>query len=126
MKGILIFAASIAIFTTVGIVLSMLFETGHFFSPSILVAHFFFAPPGRRTSRAIPNWACCRCSGARSMSFIALLVAVPIGLFAAIYLAEYAGPRMRSLAKPMLEVLAGIPTIVYGLFAKDHRGADAA
>ncbi|NRB01265.1 MAG: phosphate ABC transporter permease subunit PstC, partial [Rhodobacteraceae bacterium] len=49
--------------------------------------------------------------------FIALLVAVPIGLYAAIYLSEYASPRVRSIAKPALEVLAGIPTIVYGLFA---------
>ena len=46
-----------------------------------------------------------------------LAVAVPIGLFAAIYLSEYASPKVRSIAKPMLEVLAGIPTIVYGLFA---------
>jgi phosphate transport system permease protein len=48
---------------------------------------------------------------------VALLVAVPVGLFAAIYLSEYATRRVRSFAKPMLEVLAGIPTIVYGLFA---------
>ncbi len=46
-----------------------------------------------------------------------MLFAVPIGLFAAIYMAEYAGPKFRSLAKPLLEVLAGIPTIVYGFFA---------
>ncbi len=51
------------------------------------------------------------------ISVIALLVAVPIGLFAAIYLSEYAGPKLRSVAKPLLEILAGIPTIVYGLFA---------
>ncbi|NVK34094.1 MAG: phosphate ABC transporter permease subunit PstC, partial [Rhodobacteraceae bacterium] len=51
------------------------------------------------------------------ISFIALAVAVPVGLFAAIYLSEYAGPTVRAVAKPMLEVLAGIPTIVYGLFA---------
>ena len=48
---------------------------------------------------------------------IALLVAVPIGLFSAIYLSEYAGPKVRSIAKPLIEILAGIPTIVYGLFA---------
>ena len=51
------------------------------------------------------------------VSFVALLVAVPVGLFAAIYLAEYATPSIRAFAKPLLEVLAGIPTIVYGLFA---------
>ena len=51
------------------------------------------------------------------ISLVALLVAVPIGLFAAIYLSEYASPRVRGIAKPLLEILAGIPTIVYGLFA---------
>src|SRR5690606_5045343 len=48
---------------------------------------------------------------------IAMLIAVPVGLFSAIYLAEYAGRRFRAWAKPMLEVLAGIPTVVYGFFA---------
>ncbi len=60
----------------------------------------------------------CHCYGARFMvSGIALLVAVPVGLMIAIYLAEYASPRFRSWAKPTIEVLAGIPTIVYGVFA---------
>ena len=51
------------------------------------------------------------------ISIVALLVAVPIGLFSAVYLSEYATPKVRSIAKPLLEILAGIPTIVYGLFA---------
>ena len=55
--------------------------------------------------------------GSLAISFIALAFAVPIGLFAAIYLAEYAGKKVRAIAKPAIEVLAGIPTIVYGLFA---------
>jgi phosphate transport system permease protein len=55
--------------------------------------------------------------GTLYVSFVALLVAVPIGLMIAIYLAEYSGPHLRSFAKPAIEVLAGIPTIVYGLFA---------
>ena len=55
--------------------------------------------------------------GTLCISLVALAVAVPIGLMAAIYLSEYASPRVRSFAKPLLEVLAGIPTIVYGLFA---------
>ena len=55
--------------------------------------------------------------GTLYISFVALIVAVPLGLFAAIYLSEYASNRFRSIAKPLLEVLAGIPTIVYGLFA---------
>jgi phosphate transport system permease protein len=55
--------------------------------------------------------------GTLYVSFIALLVAVPIGLMSAIYLSEYASPAMRSVAKPAIEILAGIPSIVYGLFA---------
>jgi len=115
--GVLIFAASIAIFTTLGIVLSMLFETRNFFS-QYPISDFFFSgkwsPNFRGDSELgiLPLlW------GTLYISFIALLVAVPVGLFAAIYLSEYAGPRLRSVAKPLLEILAGIPTIVYGLFA---------
>ncbi|MGB6087249.1 phosphate ABC transporter permease subunit PstC, partial [Parvibaculum sp.] len=55
--------------------------------------------------------------GTLYISFVALLVAVPIGLFAAIYMAEYASSRVRAVVKPLLEILAGIPTIVYGFFA---------
>src|SRR5690606_25344645 len=55
--------------------------------------------------------------GTLMISSIAMLVALPIGLMTAIYLAEYASPRMRRIAKPIIEVLAGIPTIVYGVFA---------
>ena len=61
---------------------------------------------------AIPLFA-----GTLLISFIAMLVAVPIGLMSAIYLSEYAGRRLRAMAKPALEVLAGIPTVVYGFFA---------
>ncbi|MCA8879738.1 MAG: phosphate ABC transporter permease subunit PstC [Rhodobacteraceae bacterium] len=117
MKGILIFASSIAIFTTIAIVLSMLFETTHFFRDYSWTRFFFglkWSPnfSGNSDLGMLPLlW------GTLYVSFIALLVAVPIGLFAAIYLSEYAGPRLRAVAKPMLEILAGIPTIVYGLFA---------
>jgi len=55
--------------------------------------------------------------GTLLISFIAMVVAVPVGLMSAIYLAEYASPRLRGIAKPTLEVLAGIPTVVYGFFA---------
>ena len=55
--------------------------------------------------------------GTLYISFVALLVSVPIGLYAAIYRSEYASKPVRSVAKPLLEILAGIPTIVYGLFA---------
>jgi phosphate transport system permease protein len=116
-KGILIAAASVAILTTIGIVLSMVFETINFFNQYPMLDFFFgtnWTPrfQGDSDLGMLPLlW------GTLYVSFIALMVAVPIGLFAAIYLAEYAGPRVRGIAKPLLEVLAGIPTIVYGLFA---------
>lgn len=115
--GLLILAALLAILTTVGIVLSMLFETITFFGLHSWRDFFFggtWAPNFRGDSElsVLPLlW------GTIYISLIALAVAVPIGLFAAIYLSEYASARMRSLAKPLLEILAGIPTIVYGLFA---------
>lgn len=115
--GLLIFASSIAILTTVGIIFSMLFETRNFFSQYSWIDFFFsteWAPNFRGNSSLgiLPLlW------GTLYISFLALLFAVPTGLFAAIYLSEYASPRVRSIAKPAIEVLAGIPTIVYGLFA---------
>ena len=113
----LISAAAIAILTTVGIVLSMVFETLRFFSLHEWTDFFFgleWAPNFRGDSALsiLPLlW------GTLYISVVALLVAVPIGLFSAIYLAEYAAKSTRGVAKPLLEVLAGIPTIVYGLFA---------
>ncbi|WP_299946078.1 phosphate ABC transporter permease subunit PstC [uncultured Ruegeria sp.] len=115
--ALLLLAASIAILTTVGIVLSMLFETMNFFQLHSWKDFFFgstWAPNFRGGSELsiLPLlW------GTLYISLIALLVAVPIGLFAAIYLSEYATGVTRSIAKPLLEILAGIPTIVYGLFA---------
>ncbi len=117
MLALLLLAASLAILTTIGIVLSMLFETVNFFKLHAWTDFFFggtWAPNFRGDSELsiLPLlW------GTLYISFIALAVAVPVGLFAAIYLSEYAGPHTRSIAKPMLEILAGIPTIVYGLFA---------
>ncbi|TKZ21147.1 phosphate ABC transporter permease subunit PstC [Shimia litoralis] len=114
---ILMAAASIAILSTIGIVLSMLFESVNFFGLHRWTDFFFgttWAPNFRGDSELsiLPLlW------GTLYISFIALLVAVPVGLFAAIYLSEYAGSKTRSFAKPLLEILAGIPTIVYGLFA---------
>lgn len=119
----LITASSIAILTTIGIVLSMLSETIRFFN-MVPLSNFFlgtvwdprFANVGSGTEVGqyglIPLlW------GTVLISLIALMVAVPIGLFAAIYMAEYASNRVRNTAKPLLEILAGIPTIVYGFFA---------
>ena len=116
-KGLLIIAASLAILTTVGIVLSMLFESINFFRAHPWQDFFLgstWAPNFRGDSdlSILPLlW------GTLYISLVALLVAVPIGLFAAIYLSEYASPGVRAFAKPLLEILAGIPTIVYGLFA---------
>ena len=115
--SVLIICSLIAIATTVGIVLSLIFETGSFFQKYSWHEFFFgleWTPRFDGNSRLgmLPLlW------GTLYISFIALVVAVPIGLFAAIYLSEYASPRIRSFAKPMVELLAGIPTIVYGLFA---------
>ncbi|MEP5152481.1 phosphate ABC transporter permease subunit PstC [Planktotalea sp.] len=115
--ALLITAASLAILTTIGIVLSMVFETRNFLGLHSWKDFFFglkWAPNFRGDSELsiLPLlW------GTMYISVIALLVSVPIGLFAAIYLSEYAGPKTRGLAKPLLEILAGIPTIVYGLFA---------
>lgn len=118
--AMLIAAASVAILTTIGIILSLAFNTVEFFR-LYPAADFFtllewapsFSGRGGASSLGILPllW------GTLYISFIALLVAVPIGLFSAIYLSEYASPKVRGIAKPLLEILAGIPTIVYGLFA---------
>ena len=117
---LLIGAACIAILTTIGILFSLVFNTVEFFKLYNFSDFFFgtvwnpsFSGRGGASELGILPllW------GTFYISLVALLVAVPIGLFAAIYLSEYATPKVRSIAKPMLEVLAGIPTIVYGLFA---------
>jgi len=135
--AVLIAAASIAILTTIGIVLSLIFNTVEFFRLYPAMDFFFgttwqpsFSGRGGASELGLLPllW------GTLYISLVALLVAVPVGLFAAIYLSEYAGPRVRGIAKPLLEVLAGIPTIVYGLFAllivgpmlKDVFGGDGA
>ncbi|MBO9472214.1 phosphate ABC transporter permease subunit PstC [Shimia sp. R10_1] len=118
--ALLIAAASVAILTTIGIVLSLVFNTAEFFR-LYPAADFFtlleWAPSFSGRGGASKLGILPLLWGTLYISFIALLVAVPIGLFAAIYLSEYATPRVRGIAKPLLEILAGIPTIVYGLFA---------
>ena len=119
----LIVCSSIAILTTVGIIFSMLFETIDFFS-RVPPTEFFFGTVWE------PRFAAAGSGGAEGqfglipllagtlyIAGVAMAVAVPIGLFAAIYMAEYASRATRSVVKPLLEVLAGIPTIVYGFFA---------
>ncbi|OOY45447.1 phosphate ABC transporter permease subunit PstC [Solemya velum gill symbiont] len=113
-KGLLILCSTLAIFTTVGIVLSVLFESIRFFQ-MIPVTDFLFGThynPGTLSFGAVPLFA-----GTLLISLIAMVIAVPIGLLAAVYLAEYASPNLRAYAKPVLEILAGIPTVVYGFFA---------
>lgn len=117
MRAILIGCSTIAIMTTVGIVLSLVFESINFFRLYPWQDFFFgteWTPSfggGSELGMLPLLW------GTLYISFIALLFAVPVGLFAAIYMSEYASPRVRSFAKPAIEILAGIPTIVYGLFA---------
>ncbi len=124
LKIILVACSTVAIFTTIGIVLSVLFEAIRFFQ-HIPITEFLFGldwSPQMAIREdqvgssgafgAVPVFA-----GTMLISFIAMLVAVPIGLFAAIYLSEYAGKRLRAYAKPLMEILAGIPTVVYGFFA---------
>jgi len=120
----LFIASIIAILTTVGIVLSLVVETFRFFqlvspfefffglewSPQIALREDQVAASG--AFGAVPVFA-----GTLLITVIAMLVAGPIGLMSAIYLAEYAHPRVRAVIKPLLEILAGIPTVVYGFFA---------
>lgn len=119
-KILLIAAASIAILTTIGIVLSLIFNTIEFFK-LYPASEFFFgtswAPSFSGRGGASDLGIVPLLWGTFYISLIALIVAVPVGLMAAVYLSEYAGPAVRNFAKPMIEVLAGIPTIVYGLFA---------
>ncbi|MEO1187829.1 MAG: phosphate ABC transporter permease subunit PstC [Pseudomonadota bacterium] len=117
-KTLLFICAAIAILTTIGIVLSLIYETVRFFNlpdgPGVF--EFLFgtnwnAQTGQNFG-AVPLFF-----GTLMIALLAMLVAVPVGLFSAIYLAEYASPRFRNWAKPALELLAGIPTVVYGFFA---------
>jgi phosphate transport system permease protein len=120
----LLFAASlISILTTIGIVLSVVFEAMRFFKVVNIwdfITGTTWSPDGVSTDPAdikgkfgsIPLFA-----GTFMITGIAMLVAIPIGLFAAICTAEYASPAFRKIAKPTLEILAGIPTVVYGFFA---------
>ena len=116
-EGLLIVASSIAVLTTVGIIYSLLNETISFFQIYPFQDFFFsltWSPNFRGGSDlgiAPLIW------GTLYISLVSMLVSVPVGLFAAIYLAEYADKRVRSWIKPMIEIIAGIPSVVFGLFA---------
>ena len=120
----LLTSSTLAIFTTIGIVLSVLYESIQFFQ-KIPITEFLFGlewspqtaiRPDQVGSSgvfgSIPLFA-----GTFLITLIAMVVAVPIGLMSAIYMAEYASKHFRTIAKPVLEILAGIPTVVYGFFA---------
>ncbi|MEM7213111.1 MAG: phosphate ABC transporter permease subunit PstC [Pseudomonadota bacterium] len=125
-RTILWTTSAIAIVTTVGIFLSLIGETLNFFSGVLewRIDKFLFGTTwsplsGVHTGEmsadkvgAVPLFV-----GTLMITLIAMLVAIPVGLFAAVYLSEFATPRIRAWAKPMLEILAGIPTVVYGFFA---------
>lgn len=124
LMSLLIISSMIAILTTVGIVLSLIFESLRFFekvSPTEFLFGLQWSPQtALRADQvgssgafgAIPLF-----TGTLLISFLAMCIAGPIGLLSAIYMAEYAPKKVRSTVKPMLEILAGIPTVVYGFFA---------
>ena len=114
---ILLLCAIVSVLTTFGIVLTLLFETITFFT-HVPMADFFASKEWYPFFEDDPDygiWALV--SGTLLIAVIAMIVAIPIGLASAIYLSEYASDRLRRVIKPILEVLAGIPTIVYGFFA---------
>ena len=123
-KSALLLCACVAILTTLGIALSVLFESLRFFQ-AVPFTEFIFGMDwspqtairpdqigGSGSFGMVPLF-----TGTLLISLIAMTVAVPAGLMSAIYLAEYASPKLRSFAKPTLEILAGVPTVVYGFFA---------
>ncbi|WEX10027.1 phosphate ABC transporter permease subunit PstC [Chelativorans sp. AA-79] len=121
---VMIFSAVVAILVTIGIVVSLTFEAMRFFR-LVPPQEFFFGlnwepqiairedqVAGTGAFGAVPVF-----TGTLLIATIALLVAIPIGLFSAIYLVEFANERVRGIIKPLLEILAGVPTVVYGFFA---------
>ena len=123
-KALLVLSSTIAIFTTIGILLSVLFESIRFFRMIPLSEFLFGLQWSPQMAIRVDQVGSSGVFGALPLflgtvliSLIAMLVAVPIGLMSAIYLSEYAGRRLRAVAKPLLEILAGIPTVVYGFFA---------
>lgn len=114
---VLLLVALISILTTVGIVLTLIFETGVFFS-QVSIKEYLFGTEWYPFSGKEPQYGVLPLiAGTLKVTFIAVLFAVPLGLSAAIYLSEYASDKTKRVLKPILEVLAGVPTIVYGFFA---------
>jgi phosphate transport system permease protein len=124
LKGLLMLCSGVAIATTAGIVLSLMFETIRFFG-EVPPQEFLFGLKWSAQTNIRPDQvgasgafgAVPLIYGSLMITLIAMIVAAPVGLFAAIYLSEYASPGTRRTVKPILEVLAGVPTVVYGFFA---------
>lgn len=115
-QGFLFFCGGLSIITTLGIVYVLGREALLFFQrPEVTLADFFFTTTWQPAIGKIGIWALANAT--LMTSLIAMLVSAPLGLSAAIYLSEYASARTRAILKPTLEVLAGVPTVVYGYFA---------
>ena len=123
-KTLLALCALTAVLTTISIALSILFESLRFFS-MVSPVEFFLNPKWNPQIALRPDQVGASgnfgilplLGGTMLISCIAMFLAVPVGLMAAIYLAEYAPRKFRVVAKPLMEMLAGIPTVVYGFFA---------
>ena len=122
--GVLIACSTVAVLTTIGIVLSLVFESVQFFRAVPVTDFLFGLKWSPQTAIRADQVGASGAFGAIPLlvgtvliSAIALSVSGPVGLYSAIYIAEYASPRFRAVVKPALEVLAGIPTVVYGFFA---------
>jgi len=123
-KFLLLLCSATAILTTIGIVLSLIFESIRFFEKIPLTDFLFGLEWSPQTAIRADQVGSTGLFGVAPLflgtlfiSFIAMCVATPVGLMAAIYTAEYAPSKIRGLIKPILEILAGIPTVVYGFFA---------
>jgi len=123
-EWVLLGCSMIAVLTTIGIIASVVFEAARFFGQVPWYEFLFGLEWSPQTAIRADQVGSSGAFGAVPLfwgtiliSLIAMLVAVPIGLFSAVYLAEYAKPQLRTYAKPLLEVLAGVPTVVYGFFA---------
>ena len=115
-KGLLAVCALISIVTTVGIVVALFLPAFEFFQ-EISIVDFLTGTNWSPLFEPAEFGVLQLVSGTINVTLLASLVAMPLGLGAAIYLSEYASPRMRGILKPALEILAGIPTIVFGYFA---------
>jgi phosphate transport system permease protein len=115
-KGLLVLAAFISVLTTAGIVLSLVGETIAFFG-DVGVGDYLFGTEWAPLFEPASFGVLPLVLGTMLISAVAMVVAIPLGLAAAIYLSEYANPRVRKVIKPLLELLAGVPTIVFGYFA---------